>query len=183
MRKKIGISIALVLILLLAIVVYHRFQVQTKRVFFALFPIFAYASVEQPILFNHPVHKEKANLDCTFCHRYVEKHRVAGIPNIDLCRACHSTDALSKRAEALKVVRYVQTGRPIPWKRMYEMPKFVVFPHWIHIQSGVDCAVCHGLTGSKERPVKMIDRNDMEWCLDCHRQRNASIDCYACHSS
>ena len=90
---------------------------------------------------------------------------------------------MSKRPEALKVVEYVKAGKEIPWQRMYELPEFVVFPHWIHIQSGVDCSICHGLTGVKERPVKMVDRNYMEWCLDCHKKRGADIDCYTCHSS
>jgi hypothetical protein len=29
----------------------------------------------------------------------------------------------------------------------------------------------------------MVDRNYMEWCLDCHKKRGADIDCYTCHSS
>jgi hypothetical protein len=183
MKKFLGFFIAIVLILLLAIVAYHRFQVQTKTIFFSIFPIFSWESIDQPILFNHIHHKEVAHLNCTFCHRYVERDRVAGIPNIELCRACHASDAISKRPEALKVVEYVKAGKKIPWQRMYELSSFVVFPHWTHIQSGVDCSICHGLTGLKERPVKMVDRNYMEWCVDCHQKRRANIDCYTCHSS
>ena len=183
MKRFFGIFFVIVLVLLLAIVAYHRYQVQTKSIFYAIFPIYTWVSVDQPVLFNHIHHKEAANLNCTFCHRYVERYRVAGIPNIELCRACHSTDAISKRPEALKVVKYVEAGKEIPWQRMYELPKFVVFPHWIHIQSGVDCSICHGFTGLKERPVKMVDRNYMEWCTDCHNKKGADIDCYTCHSS
>jgi hypothetical protein len=183
MRKLFALFIGILFILLLAIIAYFRFEVQTKKIFFSIFPIYAWVSVDQPILFNHIHHKEAAGLNCTFCHRYVEHYHSAGIPNIELCRACHSTDAISKRPEALKVVKSVQEGKEIPWQRMYELPKFVVFPHWIHIQAGVDCSICHGLTGVKERPVKMVDRNYMEWCLDCHKKRGADIDCYTCHSS
>jgi Zn finger protein HypA/HybF involved in hydrogenase expression len=183
MGKRFGILAGIVLVLLMALVAYHRFPVQTKRTFFSIFPVFTRVSVDQPIGFNHIRHEEAAHLNCTFCHRYVERHRSAGIPNIDLCRACHSTDAISKRPEALKVVKYVQEGREIPWRRMYELPKFVVFPHWIHVQNSIDCSICHGLTGEKERPVKMVDRNYMAWCMDCHKRRGADIDCYTCHSS
>jgi hypothetical protein len=183
MRKGFTIFIIIVVILLLATVAYHRFRVQTKSIFFAIFPIYTWVSIDQPILFNHLHHKEVAHLNCTFCHRYVERYRVAGIPNIELCRACHSTDAISKRPEALKVVKYVQEGKEIPWERMYELPAFVVFPHWIHIESGVDCSICHGLTGVEERPVKMVDRDYMEWCIHCHKKRGADTDCYTCHSS
>ena len=183
MRRWVSLFVVIVIVLLLAIVAYYRFRVQTKNIFFAIFPIFSWVSVDQSILFNHIHHKEVAHLNCTFCHRYVERYRVAGVPNIELCQACHSSDAISKRPEALKVVEYVKAGREIPWQRMYELPSFVVFPHWIHIQSGVDCSICHGLTGLKDRPVKMVDRNYMEWCMDCHKKRGADIDCYTCHSS
>ena len=183
MRRWISLFVVIVIVLLLAIVAYYRFRVQTKNIFFSIFPIFSWVSVDQSILFNHIHHKEVAHLNCTFCHRYVERYRVAGVPNIELCQACHSSDAISKRPEALKVVEYVKAGREIPWQRMYELPSFVVFPHWIHIQSGVDCSICHGLTGLKDRPVKMVDRNYMEWCMDCHKKRGADIDCYTCHSS
>jgi len=185
MKKKLFFFFGTVILLLLAIVAYHRFQVQTKGLFFSLFPVYTSESVDQPILFNHIHHKEVAKLNCVFCHRYVERNRVAGIPNIELCRVCHSSDAISKRPEALKVVKYVQEGKEIPWKRMYELPDFVVFPHWIHVERGIDCSTCHGITGTSERPRKMVDSylNYMEWCMDCHKKRGADTDCYTCHSS
>ena len=171
------------LILLLAIIAFHGYRYETKKVFFAIFPIFASKPVDQPIVFNHLIHKEKVNLSCTFCHRYAGSYRSSGIPNIEICGMCHSTPAFSKRPEAIKVYEYVKATRQIPWVRMYELPGFVVFPHWIHIQSGVDCSICHGVTGLKERPVRMVDRNTMEWCIHCHQERGADTECYTCHSS
>ena len=183
MKKGFTLFVAIVIVLLLAIVAYYRFRVQTKGIFFTVFPIFARVSVDQPIRFNHIHHKEVAKLNCFFCHQYVSEHRVAGIPNIELCRACHSSDAISRRPEALKVVEYVKADKKIPWQRMYELPAFVVFPHWVHIENKIDCSTCHGLTGVSDTPVKMVDRNYMEWCIDCHQKRGASTDCYTCHSS
>jgi Cytochrome c7 and related cytochrome c len=183
MKRKIALFIFIVLLLILSIVAYYGYRFQTTSLFYSIFPIFTWVSVDQPILFNHIHHKEGVKLNCSFCHRYVERYRAAGIPNIELCRACHTTDAMSKRPEALKVVDYVKSNREILWNRMYELPKFVVFPHWIHIQQGIDCSVCHGLTGVKERPIKMVDRNDMDGCINCHKKRGADIDCYTCHSS
>lgn len=183
MKRKIGFSLFILSLCLLSIVSYHRFQAATFRVFYSLFPILSWVSVDQPILFNHIHHKEVAKLECSFCHRYAQSHRVAGIPNIELCKICHATDAVSKRPEALKVVKYVQEGKPIPWRRMYELPPFVVFPHSPHLREKVDCSVCHGMTGEKERPLKMVDRNTMAWCVDCHKKRKADTDCYTCHSN
>ena len=181
--KKIGILAAVVLILLLAIIAWHRFRVPTKSLIFSIFPILKSEPLDQPIRFNHIHHKEVAKLNCLLCHQYVSDHRVAGIPNIELCRACHSSDAISKRPEALKVVEYVKANKRIPWNRMYELPKFVVFPHWIHIENNIDCSTCHGLTGVSDTPLRMVDRDYMEWCVDCHQRRGASTDCYTCHSS
>jgi hypothetical protein len=183
MKRRLTISGLIVLVLLLATLAYHRFRPQTLGLFYSIFPIYAQVSAEQPIRFNHIHHKEVAKLNCTFCHRYVENYRAAGIPNIELCQACHSSDAISKRPEAIKVVGYVKSAKKIPWQRMYELPLHVVFPHWIHIRNNIDCSICHGVTGTSDRPTKMVDRNYMQWCVDCHKKRGASIDCYTCHSS
>lgn len=183
MKTGLRLFFIILLILLLVTIAWFRFRVPTKSLIFSLFPILQSEPVDQPILFNHILHKEVAKLNCFFCHQYVSDHRVAGIPNIELCRACHSSDAISKRPEALKVVEYVKAGKKIPWQRMYELPKFVVFPHWIHIENKIDCSTCHGITGVSDRPAKMVDRDYMEWCVDCHQKRGASTDCYTCHSS
>ena len=181
--KKIGLLAAIVLVLLVVTVAWHRFRVPTKSLVFSIFPILRSEPVDQPVRFNHIHHKDVARLNCFFCHLYVREHRVAGIPNIELCRVCHSSDAISKSPEALKVVEYVKAEKKIPWNRMYELPKFVVFPHWIHIQSQIDCSTCHGLTGVSDVPVRMVDRMYMEWCVDCHQKKGAVTDCYGCHSS
>jgi len=181
--KKIGLLAAIVLVLIVVTVAWHRFRVPTKSLVFSIFPILRSEPVDQPVRFNHIHHKDVARLNCFFCHLYVREHRVAGIPNIELCRVCHSSDAISKSPEALKVVEYVKAEKKIPWNRMYELPKFVVFPHWIHIQSQIDCSTCHGLTGVSDVPVRMVDRMYMEWCVDCHQKKGAVTDCYGCHSS
>ena len=183
MKKGLIVVISVVLILLILTVAWFRFRVPMKSLVFSVFPILKSEPVEQPIRFNHIHHKEVSKLNCNFCHRYADEYRAAGIPNIELCRVCHSSDAISKRPEALKVVDYVKAGKTIPWNRMYELPKFVVFPHWVHIQNQIECSTCHGLTGISDTPIKMVDRIYMEWCVDCHKKRGADTDCYTCHSS
>jgi hypothetical protein len=183
MKKKAAFLVMIVVILLLATIAWHRFRVPTKSLIFSLFPILRSEPVDQPVRFDHIRHKEVARLECNFCHRHAGEYRAAGIPNSELCRACHSTDAISKKPEALKVVEYVKAGKQIPWVRMYELPKHVVFPHWIHIKNNIDCSTCHGVTGVSDVPMRMVDRLYMEWCVDCHEKKGADTDCYACHSS
>jgi len=183
MKTSLRFFFIILFILLLVTIAWFRFRVPVKSLIFSFFPILACEPVDQPIRFNHIRHKEVAKLNCSFCHRFANEYRAAGIPNIEICRACHSTDAISKRPEALKVVEYVKAGKTIPWNRMYELPKFVVFPHWVHIRSQIDCSTCHGLTGVSDTPVRMVDRLYMEWCVDCHKRKGAPTDCYACHSS
>jgi len=45
----------------------------------------------QPIAFPHTRHVEDLGLDCTFCHRNVEKGAAATIPSVGLCMTCHIT--------------------------------------------------------------------------------------------
>ena len=73
MKKGLKWFITIAVISLLGTIAYHRFQVETKSVFFFLFPFLRSAPVDQPIRFNHIHHKEVAKLNCTFCHRYVER--------------------------------------------------------------------------------------------------------------
>jgi hypothetical protein len=65
---------ALLLIVLLSIVAYHGYRFQTKSIFYSIFPIFSWVFVDQPVLFNHIHHKEAVKLNCSFCHRYVERY-------------------------------------------------------------------------------------------------------------
>jgi hypothetical protein len=59
--------------------------------------------------------------------------------------------------------------KPIPWRRVYDLPDFVYFDHSIHVKKGVACVVCHGRVDQ----MPLIWQQTtllMEWCLECHRQ-------------
>ena len=49
-----------------------------------------------------------------------------------------------------------------------------------HIRAGVNCAECHGDVASMEAAVQ-VESLSMGWCLDCHKEREASRDCLVCH--
>ena len=133
----------------------------------------------QPISFSHKLHAGTNAIPCLFCHRSVTRSPVAGIPAVSDCRACHqfiSPDA----PEIKKLMGYWDRREPIPWVRVHTLPDFVYFPHMMHIRAKLACSICHGEVAGMERITRKASLK-MGWCLGCHRQHKASIDCWTCH--
>jgi hypothetical protein len=133
----------------------------------------------QPIAFSHKIHAGDNSISCLFCHRSAPKSRIAGIPAVADCRACHLFIARDS-PEIKKLMEYWNNKEPIPWVRVYHVPDHVYFPHKMHIRAGLVCATCHGEVASMTR-IKRSVKIEMGWCLGCHKQHKASIDCWACH--
>ncbi len=124
--------------------------------------------VEQPVPFSHEHHVSGLGLDCRYCHTSVEDSAFAGIPPTETCMSCHSQ--IWTNAEMLEPVRAsYQTGRPIEWLKVYNLPDFVYFNHSIHVAKGVGCETCHGRVDQMALTYKATSLY-MEWCLECHRQ-------------
>lgn len=134
----------------------------------------------QPIAFTHRRHIEK-QINCTSCHASVDQGPVAGIPSVKICMLCHTTIA-TDRPEIKKVAGYAERGEEIPWQRVYAFTPYghVRFNHAPHIRAGVDCAKCHGDL-SKQTVAQRAINLTMGYCLDCHKAKNASTECIACH--
>ncbi len=124
--------------------------------------------IDQPVPFSHQHHVGGLGIDCRYCHTGVEQSSYAGVPPTETCMTCHSQ--VWKDAPVLQPVRDSwQTGRPIKWTRVHDLPDYVYFNHSIHVNKGVGCATCHGQVNEmpftwKTQPLYM------RWCLDCHRQ-------------
>lgn len=133
----------------------------------------------QPLGFSHKLHAGTNGINCLFCHAYAAKSPLAGIPAVADCRACHLF--ISPDAPRIKqLLAYWEKSEPIPWVRVYTLPDHVYFPHLMHIRARLDCTLCHGDVADMERITRSISLR-MGWCLDCHRQHKASIDCLTCH--
>jgi hypothetical protein len=133
----------------------------------------------QPLAFSHKVHAGDNAIPCLYCHRLATTTRLAGIPAVADCRACHlyiSPDA----PEVKKLLEYWDKQQPIPWVRVYKLSDHVYFPHMMHLRAKLDCATCHGDVATMERVTRSVSIK-MGWCLDCHRHYRASIDCWTCH--
>ena len=87
----------------------------------------------QPIAFPHETHVKKLGMDCTFCHRTVEKEATASVPAMGLCMTCHSAvgDGLD---EIEKMRDLYEDGRSIHWVRVHRVPDHVRFVHEAHIR-------------------------------------------------
>ena len=133
----------------------------------------------QPIDFSHAHHVTEGGIDCQFCHAYARRGPVAGIPSVQRCAGCHQT-VLSEQPEIVKVLEYWDNKEPIPWLRVHDLPDYVRFSHKPHIRAGVNCADCHGNVAAMEAAVQ-VESLSMGWCLDCHKEREASRDCLTCH--
>jgi hypothetical protein len=69
---------------------------------------------------------------------------------------------------------------PIRWVQIHHLPDFAYFDHRSHVGAGVSCQSCHGPIETMERVRQFADLT-MGWCIDCHRQEKATLDCAACH--
>ncbi len=124
-------------------------------------------SIEQPVEFSHEHHVTGLGIDCRYCHSSVEEGPYAGMPATHTCMSCHSQ--IWTNADALAPVREsFQSGQPIPWVRVYDLPDYTYFNHSIHVNKGIGCESCHGDVAAMPLTYK-ANTLYMEWCLECHR--------------
>ena len=137
------------------------------------------ASPEQPIAFSHRQHVEN-DIHCAFCHPYYEKYDAAGIPRVELCVTCHAFMP-QEDPESQKILEYADKGREIPWVRLEQLPQYSYFSHKWHIRAGLECSVCHGPIGESDLAARHVEYK-MDWCVTCHEESGASVDCILCHT-
>jgi hypothetical protein len=136
---------------------------------------------EQPLEFPHNIHAGKG-IGCTeYCHEAVTTGPVAGLPSVRTCLVCHNTIATERpRIRQLTAMR--ERGEDFVWQRVYGYPQtaHVRFNHAPHIRADVQCATCHGDIAAGTVARRNVDAT-MGFCVNCHTERKASIDCLTCH--
>ena len=142
--------------------------------------LFSYSQVpQQPISFSHQLHAGDNKIPCQYCHTGARRSPTAGIPAVERCLGCHKIVA-HDQPNIQKLKSYQEKNEPIPWVRVFRAPDFNFFNHAPHVRAGVECQTCHG-------PVETYDHFEeaphllMGWCLECHREKGAPVDCYTCH--
>ncbi len=147
--------------------------------FYAAYPSLTIGPA-QPIPFSHRVHAGVKQIDCRFCHPYVARSQDAGMPAVEKCFFCHKY-IIPDHPEILKEKAYFERNKPVPWVRVFWVPEFVFFRHEPHIaQAGLDCSRCHGAVKETDRLGRV--KFEMGFCVTCHRNMGAELDCWlACH--
>lgn len=137
------------------------------------------APIEAPVKFSHKTHVTDNSIGCGVCHPYARHSPNAGLASANTCIGCHKFVSKQK-PDIQKLTAEFVAGRPLTWTRQHRLPDFVFFSHERHLAKGIDCKSCHGDVASMtlDHPVHDLK---MGFCMECHRQKQASIDCLACH--
>lgn len=118
---------------------------------------------QQPVPFSHKRHVA-AGLTCKDCHVGPDPGERMTLPAKAKCLGCHR---MSKE--------------PIAWKRVYAVAAGVYWSHRTHLEAGLTCETCHGAVARMEVLTRVKDITSMTACMDCHRDRKASLGCDVCH--
>lgn len=124
---------------------------------------------EQPVPYSHALHAGELGIDCRYCHVNAETSARVLVPPTQTCMNCHTRIATdSKKLLLIRQSATPDTGEPIPWVRVHDLPDYAYFNHSAHVARGVGCVSCHGRVDRMER-VQQVERLSMGWCLECHR--------------
>lgn len=136
----------------------------------------------QPVAFSHKAHVDN-DIACTSCHPGAETQAQAGLTPLAGCATCHRRAIIPDHPEVMKVIEAFRNREPLIWNRVNVIPEaaMVHFNHKPHARAGVACESCHGDVGEMTVARQTVDVADMGWCVSCHQQEGASIDCLACH--
>ncbi len=136
----------------------------------------------QPIAYNHRLHTQDLAIPCANCHRSVETGEQAGRPVLAICLECHESP-VTENPEEHKIQQFASSGSEIPWERLTRLPDHVYFSHRRHVTvAQIKCDVCHGPMEMRTAPPgKALKEIRMSTCIECHKERGASVDCNACH--
>jgi mono/diheme cytochrome c family protein len=128
---------------------------------------------DQPVMFSHKIHAGDNHTDCKYCHITVMNSKHAGIPPVSVCMNCHTAVRQGRNTgtvEIEKIYKAIETGKPIEWIRVHNLPDHSYFNHAQHVNAGkVQCESCHGDVRTMDR-IQQVQQLSMGWCIDCHRR-------------
>jgi hypothetical protein len=170
------------------------------------FPHLLYRAESQPLPFNHQVHKQKGEMECSSCHDLTPDGQFTGIPKMEGCAGCHAEPLGTTDVEKKFVSAFVTPNREVEWKVYSRQPINVRFSHAVHTKKAeLKCEECHGDHGASATTqpfyrnrisgesrniwgprmvrvgLKPGDGMKMADCEQCHDQRGVAAGCLGCH--
>ena len=144
-------------------------------------------TLKQPIEYSHKLHAGKLGIECQYCHFNARRSIHAGVPTTETCMNCHKlvpTEGRSEQAQAdlAKLKEHYESGEPIPWVKVHDLPDFVHFTHKRHVQGGVECQECHGEIQDDMTVAVRVGELTMGWCLNCHESHPKVDENYGAHA-
>jgi len=121
----------------------------------------------QVVPYSHELHAGILGIDCRYCHNTVEYTAKASIPPTQTCMNCH-TQIHKDSPKIAPLKASYETGKPVMWTRVHDLPDYAYFNHAAHVTRGVSCVECHGRIDKMET-VYQHEPLSMGWCLECHR--------------
>jgi hypothetical protein len=135
-------------------------------------------SPDQPIKFSHKIHAGQNGTDCLYCHNTAEYSKSPTIPSTAVCMNCHMIVRNGTRSgafEIAKVIAAYESGTPIEWIRIHNVPDHAYFNHSQHVGvAGLKCQECHGPVEEMDRVIQISDLS-MGWCINCHREKTVDF--------
>ena len=133
----------------------------------------------QPLPYSHKLHAGTRKIPCEYCHSAARRSASAGIPSMNTCMGCHKF--VNTDADAIRFLTHkYENNEPIEWIKVHDLPDHVRFSHRVHKFAGLECQECHGPIEEME-VVHQHAPLQMGWCIGCHREKQASIECKTCH--
>lgn len=130
----------------------------------SLITIAAALAQQQPVAFSHKQHAGDLKLKCATCHENPDPGEKMMLPKPAVCGQCHAG----------------KYDREIKWAPVYVLPDFVFFSHKAHVAAGNQCESCHGPVAQRVTIRRETDLS-MGACMNCHREKKASVECTYCH--
>ncbi|HSG81327.1 MAG TPA: hypothetical protein VLC48_03680, partial [Gemmatimonadota bacterium] len=118
------------------------------------------------ISFEHEPHVARAGLACTACHSSIDEHGQTLLTGRATCNACHH--AAARPADCTKC--HDGPGGAPTQPVVTDIGRF---PHQLHREAGLDCALCH------EPPAMAVAELPCQGCHLLHHKPDN--DCLSCH--
>ncbi len=134
----------------------------------------------QPLPFSHKLHLA-SGLTCQTCHINPDPGSHMTFPVTETCLSCHRTIARDRPA-IIKLQGFSESGRQIPWVRVYAITPGVNWSHRVHLDAGSSCRTCHGDVTQMETMAETKATRAMATCISCHQASEAPYACVTCHA-